>query len=203
MKQIHIVCAATVLISFMAVAMQHSVITPNDCGIVGTDDSASIQAAVDRAAASGIGKVTVPRFNARTGRCGWTISRSILLPGDMTVVIDNATLTLADDVYENFFRSANVWTEKGCTRDGELRDIRIIGVGNAVLDGGKANDLCEETCCREGRPFVRRNCPVLFANVRNFAVGGLTVIRHRYWGMCFSHCRYGRNWRGQTLNGWE
>ncbi len=29
-------------------------ITPNDCGIVGTDDSASIQAAVDRAAALAI-----------------------------------------------------------------------------------------------------------------------------------------------------
>ena len=58
----------------------------------------------------GIGKVTIPRFNARTERCVWTVFRSILLPGDMTVVIDNATLTMADDVYENFFRSANVWT---------------------------------------------------------------------------------------------
>ena len=175
---------------FLLAAM--SAFTPNDAGIVGADDSASIQTAVDRAAASGIGKVTIPRFNARTGRCGWTISRSILLPGDMTVVVDNATLTLADGVYENVFRSANVWTEKGCTPDGELRGIHIIGVGNAVLDGGKANDLCEATSCKDGRPHVRRNCPILFANVRNFSVGGLTVANHRYWGMCFNHCRYGK-----------
>ena len=175
-----------------ATPLQSSTITPNDEGIVGADDSMSIQAAVDRAAALGIGKVTIPRFNARTGRCGWTVSRSILLPGDMLVVIDNATLTMADDVYENFFRSANVCTPKGRTREGELRDIRIVGIGNAVLDGGKANDLCEATSCREGRPHVRRNCPIFFANVRNFAVSGLTIARHRYWGMCFNHCRYGK-----------
>ena len=167
-------------------------LTPNDDGVRGADDSASIQRAVDRAAASGTGKVVIPRFNERTGRCGWAISRAILLPGDMTVVIDNATLTMADGVYENFFRSANIWTEKGRTPAGELRDIRIVGVGNAVLDGGEANDLCEATSCRDGRPHVRRNCPVLFANVRNFSVSGLTVARHRYWGLCFNHCRYGK-----------
>ena len=166
--------------------------TPNDDGIRAGDDSASIQNAVDAAAKSGSGKVVIPAWNVRTGRPGWTLSRAVLLPGDMTVVIDNARLVLADDVYANFFRSANTWTEKGCTTNGTLRNIRIIGQGTAVLDGGKANDLNESTSCKDGRPHVRANCPILFQNVVDFEVRNLTIENHRYWGTCFCFCRRGR-----------
>ena len=176
----------------MAVAAVALAVTPNDEGVVGADDSASIQKAVDVAAERGVGRVTIPAFNVRTGRPGWTLARSILLPGDMTVVIDNAHLTLADDVYANFFRSANTWTDLGRTPAGELRNIRILGVGKAVLDGGKANDLNELTDDMEGRPHVRANVPVLMMNCRDIEVSGLVVKAHRYWGLCFCHCRYGK-----------
>ena len=166
-------------------------ITPNDVGLVGSDDSTSIQAAVDAARKSGEREVVIPALNARTGRAGWEIARAIRLPSEMTVVIDNATLRMRDGVYENFFRSANVWTPDGLTPDGELHDIRILGRGCAVLDGGKANDLCEATSCRDGRPHVRANMPIHFVNVRDFEVSGLTVENHRYWGMCYTFCRRG------------
>ena len=169
-----------------------SELTPNDAGVMGADDAASIQNAVNEAAARGVGKVVIPSFNARTGKPGWTVARSILLPGNMTVVIDNAHLTLADDVYANFFRSANTWTDLGRTAAGELRDIRIIGLGNAVLDGGKANDLSELTHNTEGRPHVRANTPILMVNCRNIEVSNLTIQAHRYWGICFEFCRYGK-----------
>lgn len=166
-------------------------ITPNDPEFMRSDDSASIQAAVDAAAASGEGEVVIPAMNRRTGEAKWTIVRSIQLPSDMTVVIDNACMVMADGVYENFFRSANVWTEKGNTPAGQLHDIRILGRGRAVLDGGRANDLCEATSCKAGRPHVRANIPIHFVNVRDFEVSGLRIENHRYWGMCYTFCRNG------------
>ena len=178
-------------VTSFAVCWLLATITPNDVGLVGADDSASIQAAVDAARTSGEGKVVIPALNARTGRAGWEIARAIRLPSGMTVVIDNATLRMRDGVYENFFRSANVWTPVGLTPDAELHDIRILGRGRAVLDGGKANDLCEATSCRDGRPHVRANMPIHFVNVRDFEVSGLTVENHRYWGMCYTFCRRG------------
>ena len=184
--------AAALLVSMIASAAAKEFYTPNDKGILGVDDSASIQNAVNAAAKSKVGKVVIPAYNARTGKSGWTVSRAVILPGDMTVVIDNARLTLADNVYENFFRGANVWTAKGLTPEGFLRNVRIIGRGNAVLDGGKANDLNESTSLQNGRPHVRANCPVLFVNTEHFEVSGLTIENHRYWGLCFNFCRYGK-----------
>ena len=64
------------LLSICACAM--SDITPNDEGIRGADDSASIQNAVDAAAKRGTGKVVIPAWNVRTGKPGWTFSRSVL-----------------------------------------------------------------------------------------------------------------------------
>ena len=166
-------------------------ITPNDPGIMGVEDSVSIQAAVDAAQKSGEGKVVIPAFNVRTGKAGWEIARSIILPSGITVVIDNATLRMKDGVYENFFRSANVWDSESLFVDRELHDIRIIGRGLAILDGGKANDLCEATSCKDGRPHVRANMPIHFVNVRDFEVSGLRIENHRYWGMCYTFCRRG------------
>ena len=190
MKQIFVCLCTAIALSLTAAG--NSAITPNDKGIVGDDDSASIQNAVDRAAETGIGQVVIPARNERTGKAGWTLTRSILLPGNMTVVIDNASLALADDVYANFFRSANTWTEKGATPEGVLKNIRIIGRGTAVLHGGKANDLNEGTSRVGGRPHVRANCPVLFQNVVDFEVSNLTIENHRYWGVCFCFCRRGK-----------
>ena len=190
MKQMF-VCLCTAM-ALSAAAAGNSAITPNDAGVVGNDDSESIQNAVDRAAATGIGQVVIPAWNGRTGKTGWILSRSILLPGNMTVVIDNAKLALADDVYANFFRSANTWTEKGATPEGVLSNIRIIGRGFAVLHGAKANDLCEGTSRVDGRPHVRANCPILFQNVVDFEVNNLTIEDHRYWGACFCFCRRGK-----------
>lgn len=180
------------VLGFTLLAGVGGAVTPNDEGVVGADDSASIQNAVRKAVKDGTGIVTIPAFNARTGKPGWTLGRSVLLPGQITIVIDNARLTLEDDVYANFFRGENVWTDKGRTPDGKLSQIRIFGRGNAVLDGGKANDLNESTSLRDGRPHVRANCPILLVNTEHFEVSGLTIENHRYWGLCFEFCRFGR-----------
>ena len=165
--------------------------TPNLPWLRGSDDSESIQNAVNAAQARG-GKVTVPAFNARTGQPGWTFTRAVTLPAGTTVVLDNCHLVMADEMMDNFFRSANAYTPEGRTSAGELRGIKIIGVGNAVLDGGRPNGLTESTGGRNGLPPVIFNTPILLVNVRDFEVSGLTIKDHRYWGMCFNFCSFGR-----------
>lgn len=163
----------------------------NNSAFFGIDDSETIQNAVDAAVKNG-GKVVIPPFNDRTGKPIWIFKKAVLLPSGITVVIDNAHLLMADEMKDNFFRSANAYTEKGRTLAGELHDIRIIGIGNAILDGGNPNDLSEATSCKDGRPPVIFNTPILMINVRNFEIGGFTVKDHRYWGLCFNFCSFGR-----------
>ena len=83
-------------------------ISPNDPRYMGRDDSESIQNAIDAAEASGIRTVIIPRICDRTGRDEWIITKSILLPSDITVILDDCHLTLADGIYENIFRNKNM-----------------------------------------------------------------------------------------------
>lgn len=172
--------------------MVRGYLTPNDLCTAGEDDSASIQNAVDLAAGCGLNKVVIPRYNARTGAMRWVFDRPVLLPSDMAIVLDNCFLTLADGVYANFFRTANIYTERGLDIRREYENISITGIGTAVLDGGQPNDLSELTQYRDGRPAVRYNTPILFFNVRYFTVENLTIRDQRYWGLCFQYCKCGR-----------
>ena len=72
--------------------MEKNYITPNDT--VREDDSASIQSAVDLAARLKIGKVVIPKLNARTGEAKWIIERTVKLPSDMTVILDGAFMMM-------------------------------------------------------------------------------------------------------------
>ena len=164
-------------------------VTPNDTGVIGSDDASSIQNAIAYAVKTGVRKVVIPAYNVRTASNGWTIARSVLLPGSITIVIDNATLTLTTGCYANFFRTEHTWTEKGRSAEYALSGIRIIGLGTAVLDGGEANDLNEGTQLKEGRPSVRLNSPILMTNARDIEVAGLIIRSPRYWGMCFEYCQ--------------
>ena len=100
----------------------------NEKGFWGSNDSQTIQNAINEAAKTGENYVTVPRYNARSNSFVWEISEAILLPSDMTVVLDSAHLRLADGVFDNIFRNANCGTDPGKTLEGEQHDIRIIGV---------------------------------------------------------------------------
>jgi len=165
-------------------------ITPNDCP--GPDDSASIQNAVDRAHETGLNLVLIPRINERTGKPLWRIARDILLPSDMTVLLVNCRLEMEDDVYSGFFRNTNFTKPETRTPEGRQYNITIKGIGKAVLDGGKANDLCEAVSCKDGHPHVMNNTPILFVNVEGFVIDNICITNQRYWGMRFEYCSRGR-----------
>ena len=184
--------------------MEEIYITPNDyCGCA-ESDSHAIQMAVDAAAASdGCSHVVrIPRRCQRTGLDVWNIDRTILLPSDITVLLDDCRLRLADGVYQNIFRNKNVYTPGSCTQEGEQHAIRILGIGNAILDGGEPNDLNESNYGTNGLPDIRFNNLILLHNVRDYELRDFSCVNMRWWAINQIYCRHGilsnlKFWNGE------
>ena len=165
----------------------------NEARFARVSDADTIQAAIDCACAEGGGTVVIPRLTA-DGRCVWDIERAILLPSDMTVILQDCYLRMADGVRDNMFRNRNAGTPEGNTLSGEQHDIRIIGEGRALLDGGAPNGLSEQLCRDHPDQYSSMyvNLTVFLHNVRRFEVRGLQFTECRYWAVCFMFCRWGR-----------
>ncbi len=172
--------------------MNLNYVTPNDKNIISSTDSASIQAAVDYAAETGCNKVVIPSYNERTGKRVWNISKEIALPDNMQVILDNCRLRLEDNTFCNIFCNSLCYSEEKQTADTEQKNISIIGIGNAILDGGEYNGLSEQTSGKDGMPHVSRNTTILFRNVNGFEISGIKLADYRWWGMTFVFCRNGK-----------
>ncbi len=138
---------------------------------------------IARAAADGSRTVTV------TGE--FEITEAIRIPSDFTLYLNDCHLTLADGVYSNIFVNENYDKEIGRTEEGTNRSIKIIGNGNAILDGGNYNGLCEYNAGKEGRPQMWVNNTLLFTNVDGFEIRGIEVRNQRWWALNFVYCRNG------------
>lgn len=111
-------------------ALGFAVEIPNPNRFEGSDTE-RIQAAIQ--AAKGISnQIIIPAANAN-GSDIWMIDSAILLPSDMTVLLENCTLQLSDQSRDNMFRSDNVGRD--ITRPVWNHNIRIIGIGNVLLKG--------------------------------------------------------------------
>lgn len=160
----------------------------------GKSDSETLQNAIDYAEKAGCPRIVIPRRNARAESDVWTIEKTLLLPSDLTVILDGAHLRLADGVVENIFRNRNAWTEEGRTLAGEQHGIRIIGECGAILDGGNPNGMCEQLLRdNPGKyPSMLRNVPIFLHNVRDLEVRGIRFTDTRYWAVTLMYCRWGR-----------
>lgn len=103
-------------------------ITPNQFE---GSDTQRIQSAID-AAEGTTNRVFIPAQN-QNGTNIWKLDGAILLPGNMTVVLDNCTVQLSDQCRDNMFRSNNTGT--GITNPGWNYNIHLIGIGEVVLKG--------------------------------------------------------------------
>ncbi len=103
-------------------------ITPNH--FEGSDIE-RIQSAI-HAAKGKSNKVVIPGWN-NNGSNIWSVDSAILLPSNMTVVLDNCTIKLSDRCRDNMFRSDNVGI--GITNPEWNNNISIIGVGDVNLYG--------------------------------------------------------------------
>lgn len=120
-------------------------------------------------------------INPNTGDNVWEVSETILLPSDFTLYLKDCTLRLADDCFCNMFANASAFSEE----PERQHNIRIIGQGEAVLDGGNHNGLTEKTSGKDGRPTVHSNLTIFFRNVSGFAISDLKIMRPRWWAMAF------------------
>ena len=163
----------------------------NDLRFRAECDSATIQNAINATREGSCRAVVIPRYNERTGESRWVIDKTLLLPNDITVYLDDCVLTLADDVYENIFRNELAFTEAALLPENEQHGIRIIGLGNAVLDGGKDNGLREQNWTPD-QPMPITGCLVMLHNVREYALENFKCQRMRYWAINHVACRKGR-----------
>ena len=150
---------------------------------IGNTDNETITNAVRKAKENGINKVIIPKHNDRTDSDLWVIEDTIYLPNDIEILVDDAHLMLADNVYCNMFANASVSGTKDRTLADEQYGITIRGEGNAVLDGGKYNSLSERNSEKDGRPHISKNTTVLFVNCRNVTVENISIINQRWWGI--------------------
>ena len=166
--------------------------TPNDPEFIGSDDAESIQKAIDTASQLGVNRVVIPRINARTQKPEWLIKRTILLPSNMTVVLDNCYMEQCQSAYCQMFTNSLAHEVEGRLPENEQHNIVITGVGNVTLSGGKPNGLLERTSGRNGLPSIWRNHIMYFHNARDIVIENIRIKDQRWWGICFLFCRYCR-----------
>ena len=121
----------------------------------------------------------------------WEIDEAIRLPSNVTVILENAHLRLADGSHCNVFTNEHNETEEGTTTLGTDRNISIIGRGEAILDGGNMNDVHEKVPHTERVAPIWKNNLVLFTNVDGFKISGIRCINQRWWALNFIYCRNG------------
>ena len=119
------------------------------------------------------------------------IDSAVRIPSDFTLILEDCHLRLADGCYSNIFVNEHYDAESGRERDGVDRNIALIGRGRAILDGGEYNNLSERNHSRDGMPPIWKNNLVLFANVDQFKISGITCINQRWWALNFIYCRNG------------
>ncbi len=128
-------------------------------------DIQRIQCAIEEARGT-TNKVFIPSKNSN-GTNVWLLDSAILLPGNITVILDNCTLQLSDKCRDNMFRSNNVGI--GITDPIWNRSISIIGIGDVYLKGANnpraTNNIpLPKPCldnCRFSECLARKNntCP--------------------------------------------
>ncbi len=176
------------LMDFTVSAKGENEIIPEPVPVI--NDSPVIQALIDNAKAAGQTQVTIPEVNPRDGSSVWVIGEAIELPSDMTIYINNCTLRLADGVYCNIFCNETAYYET-LTVAQEQQNIKIIGLGNAMLDGGNHNGLTEATSETNGLPHIIYNTLVFMRNVNNLEIRDLKTKDSRWWTFTNIFCRNG------------
>lgn len=138
---------------------------------------------IEQAKADGVREALV------TGK--WLIDREIRIPSDFTLILEDCHLCLADGTYTNIFVNENHGTDLGRTTAGTDTNIRILGRGEAILDGGNYNGLSERNHSRDGLPPIWKNNLLLFTNVDGFEISGIACHNQRWWALCFVYCGNG------------
>jgi hypothetical protein len=149
----------------------------------GANGGAQIQQAIDATPAESHAVVAVPASGpddqaSVTGDASdvWSLTESLVLPSDTTLLLLGATLRLADGVGDTMIRNASA--ERG--DEARDHDVHVVGVGGAHVDGNAAAQHGVVVPVEEPQhqgleyPFHRRNAIDLH-RVDRFSVTGLRI----------------------------
>lgn len=150
-----------------------------------------IQQAVNEAAVT-TGKVIIPKTDLVENTQVWFIDNAILLPGNIELELHNCKIKLSNQCRDNFIRSAN--SGLGISDILPLQNIKIIGVGNVLLEGAdnpRATGDHNKTLSLNPRPGTSygtdagkanenqkggwRNHGIILAHVDKFEISGITM----------------------------
>lgn len=177
MTRAFVVCAC-----WAAVGTGWGAVTPND--FQEGSDSDRIEAAIAKAVRTGERSVEIPRVNAKSGQPAWLIGRAILLPSDFTLVLRDCLVRLAPGTQDNLIRNAGTASEPMETN----ANIRIVGVGNAVLSGGLQAHFNPP-----GDKSGWRTIGVLLCGVTGFTIEGFAMEETQAWAVSVENgCSGGR-----------
>ncbi|MFA7174584.1 MAG: glycosyl hydrolase family 28 protein [Kiritimatiellia bacterium] len=159
-----------------------SAVTPN--AFNEGSDSDRIEAAIAKAVETGERSIEIPRMNAKSGQPIWLIERAILLPSNFTLLLRDSLVRLAPGTQDNLIRNAG--TSKEPMEENE--NIRILGIGNAMLSGGTEAHF-DPPGDRSGWPTIG----VLLCGVKYFTIEGLTLEETQAWAISVENgCAFGR-----------
>ena len=159
-------------------------------------DSDMIQSAIDAAAKTGQ-SVLITKYNMRTGKDIWEITKAIELVDESSLILQNCHIRLADGVICNVFTNSNARKPIALEKKGKQKNITIKGIGSAVLDGGEHNGLYEangiaRTVSKYPDKETSLNCMIYFQNVENLVIDNLKIKDQRYWAICLYTTSYSR-----------
>ena len=118
----------------------------------------------------------------------YEIEDTVLIPSGFTLILENCHLRMADGTFCNLFRNEGAGITDAAHPD---RDIRILGRGRAILDGGEYNGLSERNSAKDGRLHICVNNLILLANAEGFEISGLHLRNQRWWAVDLLFCRRG------------
>lgn len=159
-------------------------------------DSDMIQAALDAAVKTGQ-SVLVPKYNERTGKPIWEITKTVLLHDESVLLLQNCHLRLADGVVCNMFANENARKPIALEPEGTQRNIQIRGIGNVLLDGGNHNGVYEDNGISrkvvKPSPYnATQNCMFFLQNIENLLIENIKIKDQRYWGIALFKVCYSR-----------
>lgn len=177
MNRAGILCAAV-----LGACSGWAAVSPN--AFADGSDSDRIAAAIAKAVETGERSVEIPRMNAKSGQPLWLIERAILVPSDFTLIFRDCQVRLAPGAQDNLVRNAGT-AKSPMEAD---RNIRLLGVGNAVLSGGT-----EAHFDPPGDKSGWRTIGVLLCGVKGFTIDGLTLEETQAWAVSVENgCSDGR-----------
>lgn len=130
----------------------------------------------------------------------WTISRPLILPSNTAIFIDNATLRLADGVFDNIIRSESITFDPNAPYGvikhlGLTENIEIYGSGKdtAFIEGPNTPYSAAHPISGGapvpwvGDKYGWRTIGILLANVKNYSVHDFTLRKTTAWGISSEH----------------